>query len=115
VPEIGESLSSSPLWEGSYVEGEAGRPARFVLRGGGGESVDDALGIAAALVKPAAPISAVCCRDDYEWWRSHGYAPSADNREKQIGGSGGSLEPLGLFLHTYIPFLLRILSAFLPA
>jgi hypothetical protein len=42
-------------------------------------------------------------------------------REKQIGGSGGSLEPLGLFLNplglflrTSIPFIWRILSAFLP-
>jgi hypothetical protein len=29
-------------------------------------------------------------------------------------GSGGSLEPLGLFLRTSIPFIWRILSAFLP-
>ena len=43
-------------------------------------------------------------------------------REQQIGGSGGSLEPLGfflnplgLFLRTSIPFIWRILSAFLPA
>jgi hypothetical protein len=36
-------------------------------------------------------------------------------REKEIGGSGGSLEPLGLFLRTSIPFIWRILSAFLPA
>jgi hypothetical protein len=34
-------------------------------------------------------------------------------REKQIGGSGGSLEPLGLFLRTFIPFIWRIMSAFL--
>jgi hypothetical protein len=43
-------------------------------------------------------------------------------REKQIGGSGGSLEPpglffnpLGLFLRTLIPFSWRIMSAFLRA
>ena len=43
-------------------------------------------------------------------------------REQQIGGSGGSLEPLGLFLEplglflrTSIPFIRRILSAFLRA
>ena len=44
-------------------------------------------------------------------------------REQQIGGSGGSLEPpgplflnpLGLFLRTSIPFIHRILSAFLRA
>ena len=37
------------------------------------------------------------------------------NREKEIGGSRGSLEPLGLFLRTAIPFIWRVLSAFLPA
>jgi ATP-dependent RNA helicase DDX5/DBP2 len=36
-------------------------------------------------------------------------------REKESGGSGGSLEPLGLFLRTSIPFIWRILSAFLRA
>ena len=49
-------------------------------------------------------------------------AVEALNREQQIGGSGGSLEPLGLFLNplglflrTSIPFIWRILSAFLRA
>ena len=37
-----------------------------------------------------------------------------ENREREIGGSGGSLEPLGLSLRTFIPFLWRDLSAFLP-
>ena len=44
-------------------------------------------------------------------------------REKQIGGVQGAhlnplglvLNPLGLFLRTSIPFILHILSAFLPA
>ena len=43
-------------------------------------------------------------------------------REQQMGGSGGSLEPLGLFLNpldlflrTSIPFIQCILSAFLRA
>jgi hypothetical protein len=36
------------------------------------------------------------------------------HREKETGGSGGSIEPLGLFLRTPIPFTWRILSAFLP-
>jgi hypothetical protein len=47
---------------------------------------------------------------------------AARTREQQIDGSGGSLEPLGLFLNpldlflrTFIPFLWRILSAFLRA
>ena len=47
---------------------------------------------------------------------------SAYGGEQQIGGSGGSLEPpgplldpLGLFLRTSIPFVWRILSAFLRA
>ena len=50
-----------------------------------------------------------------------------DGREKQIGGSGGSLEPPGPLLdyleppsswassYASIPFTWRILSAFLPA
>jgi hypothetical protein len=45
------------------------------------------------------------------------------DREKQIGGSRGSLKPswasllnpLGLVLCTSIPFIWRVLSAFLPA
>jgi hypothetical protein len=39
------------------------------------------------------------------------------SREKEIhvGGSGGSLDLLGLLLRTCIPFIRRILSAFLPA
>ena len=39
-------------------------------------------------------------------------------REKETGGSpvqGAHLNPLGLFLRTFIPFIWRILSAFLPA
>ena len=40
---------------------------------------------------------------------------TADGREKDIGGSGGSLEPPGLFLCTSVPFKWRILSVFLPA
>ena len=35
-------------------------------------------------------------------------------REKEIRGSGGSLEPPGLFLRTSIPFIWHILSACLP-
>jgi hypothetical protein len=45
---------------------------------------------------------------------------AVENREQQIGGSGGSLDPLGLFplglfLRTSIPFIWRIMSAFLRA
>jgi hypothetical protein len=48
-------------------------------------------------------------------------ASTVHNREKHIGGSGGSLEPPGplfeppgLFLRTSIPFIWCIMSAFLP-
>jgi hypothetical protein len=36
------------------------------------------------------------------------------NREKQIRGSEGSLEPLGLFLHTSTPCIWSIRNAFPP-
>jgi hypothetical protein len=36
-------------------------------------------------------------------------------REKEIEGSGGSLDPPGPLLSTSIPFLWRILSPLLPA
>jgi hypothetical protein len=41
--------------------------------------------------------------------------PQVRAGETETGGSGGSLEPLGLFLRTSIPFIWRIVSAFLPA
>ena len=41
---------------------------------------------------------------------------SVPAREKEIGGSGGSLEPPGpLITHLHTVFIWRILSAFLPA
>jgi hypothetical protein len=52
----------------------------------------------------------------------HAAEAAAADREKQIGGSGGSLEPPGPLLEPpgsllthLIPFMWRILSAFLPA
>jgi hypothetical protein len=42
-------------------------------------------------------------------------ADSVCSREKEIGSSGGSLEPLGLFLRTSIQVIWCILSAFLHA
>ena len=41
--------------------------------------------------------------------------PKRATGSTQIRGSGGSLEPLGLFPHTSIPRTWRIRSAFLPA
>ncbi len=76
VPELGESLRGSPLWKGTYRQGD-GEAARFELAGSGGESVNSELQIEETLVKPHAHISAVCCQDDYEWWRDHQYDPAA--------------------------------------
>ena len=47
--------------------------------------------------------------------QAHPPEPRVPGREKQTGGSGGYLNPLGLFLRASIPFLWRILSACLPA
>ena len=41
--------------------------------------------------------------------------PMASSGKKEIGVRGVHLNPLGLFLRTFITFVLRILSAFLPA
>ena len=75
VPELGESLRGSPLWKGTYQQGD-GEAARLELAGSGGESVNSELQIEETLVKPHARISAVCCQDDYEWWRDHQYDPA---------------------------------------
>jgi hypothetical protein len=49
-------------------------------------------------------------------WGYHGeFEWNVPIREKEIGGSGAHLNPLGLFLRTSIPFIWRILSVFLPA
>lgn len=75
VPEIAASLSESPQWTGSYrVQGEG---SVFVLQSEGGETVSNEAAVVAALTKPATAISAVCCQDDYKWWRGHDYSPSA--------------------------------------
>jgi hypothetical protein len=43
------------------------------------------------------------------------YEDEVTNMEKEIGVQGAQMTPLGLFVRTSIPFIWRILSAFLPA
>jgi hypothetical protein len=101
VPELADSLRSSPLWRGKYCE-QGGRPATFVLKASSaalatpdkalneaktdkamaahalrGVEVNNEMEVEATLIKTAAHISAACCRDDYDWWKAHGYDPSA--------------------------------------
>jgi hypothetical protein len=83
---------------------------------------------AGVLLNESAMVSSASAVFDHVW--KNAYSNSSKEcsggvwcREKQMGSSGGSLEPpgpllelpLGLFLRTSIPFIWRILSAFLPA
>ena len=45
--------------------------------------------------------------------RDLGIGSAVEAGEKEIGGSA-HLNPLGLFVRTYIPFVWRVLSAFVP-
>jgi hypothetical protein len=69
VPELGDSLRGSPLWQGKYVLESGNASAQFVLEADGGKVVGDELLVEATLVKNGAAMSASCCQDDYLWWR----------------------------------------------
>ena len=68
------------------------------------------------LVVKAHPHDFTHCAGTLGIHAARGDAVTVVSREKEIGGSGGSLlTPLGLFLRTSMPFIWRILSAFLRA
>mmetsp|Transcript_29794 Transcript_29794/g.43934 ORF Transcript_29794/g.43934 Transcript_29794/m.43934 type:complete len:447 (+) Transcript_29794:124-1464(+) len=61
------------VWNGSY-DRDTGT---FRLHQQGGESIDNENDLVELLHAPQKNINCVACTDDYEWWKRHGYAPSA--------------------------------------